>query len=128
MSDAPLTLENIRSIAGDCKFKDWQFRVDQSNGVPYLQVLFEDTDRISGKTELQRCRKWLLSYHMTPSEVIRTAHMAVRQAMEHEVDEEFRYLGARLFNPHADLQKLALHVPEIGVSLRDETNYVPTHK
>lgn len=123
------TIESIKSIVSDISFNDWMFRVgENSDGTPFIQVLFKDTDRISGSVEIQRCRKWQLSYHMVNSEVVRTAFKAVEAAMLHEVQEAFKYKGARVFNPHADLDQLAdaMNSKVVGVSLRDETNYIPT--
>ena len=123
------TIESITSIVENCEFNDWMFRVGVSNdNTPYLQVLFKDKDRITGVEEIQRCRKWQLSYHMVNSEVVRTAYKAVEAAMLHEVQEAFKYRGARIFNPHVDLDALAesMRSGEVGVSLRDESNYVPT--
>lgn len=61
-----------------------------------------------------------------PSEVIRTAFKAIEMAMLHEVQEEFRFRKVRLFNPHFDLIRMAEIAPQFHVSVRDESNYVPT--
>ena len=124
-----LTLDDIKATVAQIDFNDWHFHVGTyEDGQPYLQVLFYDKDRITGERELQRCRKWVLSFHMVNSEVVRTAFQAVMAAMKHEVEEAFRYKGRRIFNPHMDLDKLADAMVEgtVGVSLRDETNYVPS--
>jgi hypothetical protein len=104
------TFESINELVTKCKFKTWDIVLekDKTSGErPYIQVQFDELDRFTGNFERQMCRKWYLSYHMTDSEVIRTAHKAVRAAMEHEVDEAFEYDGARIFNPHMDLKLLA---------------------
>lgn len=121
------TLDTIKEIVSNCQFNDWTLYVG-FDGRAYVQVLFMDKDRITGKEELQRCRKWYLSYHMTNSEVIRTTFMAVEAAMLHEVQEAFKYKGQRIFNPHMDYEALAevMQRKEIGVSLREDNNYVPT--
>jgi hypothetical protein len=123
------TLASIRALVQECKFNDWTFRVDEyADGTPYVQVLFMDKDRISGKEELQRCRKWVLSLHSTNSEIIRAVFKAVEGAMIHEVQEAFKFRGARIYNPHLDLEELAdaINAKAVGVSLRDESAYVPT--
>lgn len=51
-------------------------------------------------------RKFYLSQWMTDSEVIQTAFMAVRTAMEHEVREQFKYKGQAVLQPHMDLEEL----------------------
>jgi hypothetical protein len=124
-----LTLESIKETVAQIDFNDWHFHVGTyEDGQPYLQVLFYDKDRITGALELQRCRKWVLSFHMVNSEVVRTAFQAVKAAMMHELEEAFRYKGRRIFNPHMDLDKLADAIADgtIGVSLRDEAGYVPS--
>jgi hypothetical protein len=127
----PQTLETIKSIVSNVSFNDWTFRVDtNADDSPYLQVLFIDKDRITGAEEIQRCRKWQLSYYMVNSEVVRTAFKAVEAAMLHEVQEAFKYKGARVYNPHVDLDSLAaaLNDKTVAISLRDESNYNPTVK
>jgi hypothetical protein len=124
------TLESIKAIIAQCKFNDWYLHIGQyeNDGPLYLQVLFKDKDRITGKEEIQRCRKYVLSYHMTDSEVVRSAFQAVKAAMMHEVEEAFTYKGRRVFNPHMDLDNLAGAIADgtIGLSLREENNYVPS--
>lgn len=123
------TLESIKSVVENISFNDWMFRVGTSgDNTPFLQVLFKDIDRITGVEEIQRCRKWQLSYHMVNSEIVRTAFKAVEQAMLHEVQETFKYKGARVYNPHVDMDMLAdaMNQRSVGVSLRDESNYNPS--
>lgn len=124
-----LTLEDIKTLVNECQFNDWMFRVDAySDGTPYVQVLFKDRDRITGEEEIQRCRKWVLSLHSTNSEIVRAVFKAVEAAALHEVQEAFKFRGARIYNPHMDLEALAACITShaIPVSLRDETAYVPT--
>ncbi len=126
-----LTLERIKFIVSQITFNDWMFVVGTyQEGTPYIQILFKDKDRISGVEEIQRCRKWILSFHMVDSEVIRTAYKAVEAAMLHEVQEAFKYKNARIFNPHLDLEELAdaINAKVVSVSLRDETTYAPRIK
>lgn len=123
------TIESIKAVIADCQYNDWMFRVDTNEGgTPYVQVLFKDKDRISGKEEIQRCRKWMLSYHMGNSEVVRTVFQAIQGAVAHEVNEAFKYKGARIFNPHMDYDELAQVITAkiVGIELRDESTYVPT--
>jgi hypothetical protein len=77
------------------------------NGSPYLQIQFEAINNDTGLTELQKCRKWLISKHMTSSEVVLTAWMAVQAAILHEAREHFTYKGKRIFGPHIDVDALA---------------------
>lgn len=121
-----ITLADMKALAADCEFKDWTIRVSAKDDQPFLQVQFPDKDRISGQVSIQKCRKFSLSYHMVPSEVVRTAFKAIEMAMLHEVQEEFRFRKVRIFNPHFDLIRMAEIANQFKVSVRDETNYTPT--
>lgn len=117
------TRENFEELVGDCAFPGFTFVVRehglqahedqrQPTSDPFtfevpttpiyvLQVRGDDPEEgpWSG-------RKWLLSQHMTDSEVIQTALRATLDAMEHEVREHFTYQGRRPFNPHFDVVSL----------------------
>ena len=66
----------------------------------FLHIEFDAPCTKTGTIERQYCRKWGLQYEMCDSEVVRTAHLAARQAAEHEVDESFKFEGERIYNPH----------------------------
>lgn len=51
-------------------------------------------------------RKWLLSEHMTDGEVVQTAFLAVKVAMEHELRETFLFKGQPILDPHYNLDHL----------------------
>ena len=89
--------------------------MEQKNGVPFLQVQFKAVDigcdDISPK-RLQHCRKWQLSEFMTPTEIVRTAFLAVRQAEIHECEENFKYMEVSIYNPHRDVEDLRMAVRE----------------
>ena len=118
------TMESLQAIIGDISFKDWNIRLDRyaNEGPAYIQCLFLDKDRHTGNVELQRCRKWVLSFFMTDSEVVRTVFLAIQQAVVHEAQEEFKYRGARIYNPHHDYNDLASTIlaHKIRVSVREE--------
>lgn len=78
------------------QYKDWKFIVAYHSGSIYLQVELDGW----------RGRKWLLSKHMTKSEIIQTAFKAVLTAEEHECREAFTYRGTAIFGPHFDVDAL----------------------
>jgi hypothetical protein len=80
--------------------KDWFFHVAPDES--FLQV------RFFADHAPQHGRRWWLSEHMTRSEIVQTALMAVLAAEEHEVREHFRYRGAAIFGPHFDVDQLHL--------------------
>lgn len=103
--------EKLRQVLGDVAYKDgWELVIDTpvpNTGTPWLKWVFTAPDIHTGRPEVQHCRKWQLSYHMTRSELVRTAFKAVLAAEEHEAAEAFHYRGAMIYNPHMDLVELA---------------------
>lgn len=92
----------------DVQYKDWLFHIGKKNGQFFLQIRFlaPDNDLPEGPQYMQFGRKWLLSEHMTKSEVIQTALKAVITAEEHEIREQFLYKKAAIFAPHFDVDQL----------------------
>jgi len=83
-----------------------QFMYD-TRGYFYAQVFEADSkDNVTGEDMTWYGRKWLLSPHMTDSEIVQTVFKAVMTAVEHEVREQFKYKGESVFDPHYDLEKL----------------------
>jgi hypothetical protein len=66
----------------------------------YIQVVYEPSSTTCGKGTSWRGRKWYLSEHMLMDEVVKTAYLAIRTAVEHEVMEGFLISGHRVFDPH----------------------------
>lgn len=77
-------------------------------GSTYLQASFYAPCAVTGgKPVRQTTRKWQLSAHMTPSELVQTALKCVLTSTEHEAREQFRYRGAAIFGPHFNVDQLA---------------------
>lgn len=51
-------------------------------------------------------RKWMLSPHMTETEVVQTAFKAYMAAVEHEAREGFLWHGVTIFDPHINVNDL----------------------
>ena len=103
----PLAIKRtLKELVELCEFKDWEILYFEKNGVPYLQVQFVAEDCNTGERERQYCRKWMLSHHMCDSEVARTAYKAVSAAMQHEVEEYFKFGGEPVYRPHFDVWSL----------------------
>lgn len=102
-----LTVKDIEGILSNVKYRNWNFRLCTavvSNPELYIEATTVNTD--TGKPYTWKSRKWRLSLHMTPTEVVSTCLMAVRYANEHEVREEFTYRGHPIFGPHIDVEIL----------------------
>jgi hypothetical protein len=101
-----LTLDTIRAIVSDVKFRDWSIRVLPKADGFLLQVVFMAPDCENGAPTEQHGRKWYVSSHACKSEVVQTAYAAVQRAILHEVAEDFLYRGRRIYNPHQDVEEL----------------------
>lgn len=108
--------QTIEKILKDVKYKDWTFHVEErdvyestvmaTRKALYFQAHFPDADLVTGEVETQHGRKWILSEHMTRSEIVTTAFKAVITAEEHEIREKFRYKKRMIFGPHFDVEAL----------------------
>lgn len=113
------TIESIKEIISQVSYKDWTFRVDLQSGVtPFLQIVFDEPCHFTGVMEKQHCRKWMLSFHMTNSEIVLTAFKAVMGAVEHEARENFEYKGEKILQPHFDLDYMVEFAKKKRISIR----------
>lgn len=116
-----LNIEQIKDLVSRCTFEDWNLEVRMDGDRPYLQVhVLNGKDADTGERLEWTGRKWQLSHHMVPNEVVMTAFKAVMGAMEHEIRELFRYKGVPIFNPHLD--------PDLMVELMKSRNLIQERK
>lgn len=104
------TCSGVHEHTDDCRkplavlkhiaYKDLRFFVPLDES--YLQVWAAHE---TGNTAM-RGRKWRLSEHMTRSEIVQTALMAVLAWEEHEAREHFTYRGQKVFGPHFNVEAL----------------------
>ena len=109
-------MRDFKRIVGDLKFNGWAFEIkyDLANGEAgdypstrcYLQLKAITDDNVTGNRAVWFGRKWLLSPHMTRSEVVSTAFKAIMTAIEHETREQFLYQGRAIYDPHYDVDSL----------------------
>jgi hypothetical protein len=99
-------LERVKRIISLVWYKNWSFYAQLESDRVMLQIKFMGTDAMTGERAIQSCRKWALSRHMTPSEIVGTAFKAVITAEEHEARERFTYKGRRIYNAHFNIEKL----------------------
>lgn len=95
----------MQNVLDEVQYKDWEFFVfplgdGEADSKAFLRVQFMADGKV------QKGRKWLLSSHMTKSEIVQTAMKAVLTALEHEAREEFTYKGETIFGPHFDVEAL----------------------
>jgi hypothetical protein len=102
-----VTLDEANEIIKGCSFFDYSMRVHDSahNGM-YLQAVYKEADIVTGIEDFQYTRKWIVSPHMTKSELVQTAFKMCLTSMEHRAREHFRYKGKAIFGPHFDVDAL----------------------
>lgn len=71
---------------------------------PYLQVRYDGSGAYG--SDPWTGRKWMLSQHMTESEITYTAFNAIVAAEEHETRELFLYEGVAVCGPHASVRDI----------------------
>jgi len=113
-----LNEEITKAILSEVSYKDWNFHVGRDQSRLFLQARFLARSAETGEVIMQACRKWLLSPHMTKSELVATAMKAVLSAEEHECRENFRYRGRAIFGPHFDVEKLVMICDEEALDVR----------
>ena len=98
--------KEIQLILDGVSYRDWDIVLRMDGNRPYIQVQFDAPDSFTGVVERQYCRKWMLSRFMTDSEIVSTAYKALKTAVEHEFNEDFRFMGEPVFRPHMDIHAL----------------------
>ncbi|MPZ36633.1 MAG: hypothetical protein GEU95_00995 [Rhizobiales bacterium] len=102
-----LTADMARTILRNVTYPGLTFIVGEGSAAPFwLQVQCDGICNVTGQRMKWHGRKWLLSQHMTKSEVVQTAFKAVLTAFEHEIRETFKYQGAAIFGPHFSVDRL----------------------
>ncbi len=72
----------------------------------YLQCKFKAPCSKTGQILEWKSGKHYLSSHMTEDEVIKKAFVCIRDAITHEVMENFKVDNITLFNPHTSFEAL----------------------
>lgn len=88
------------TVSGVLRDVRWYLRVHAPEGSSWA------LDSHSGASLPWNGRKWRLSPHMTDGEIVQTAFLALRTALEHEAREKFTFDGVTVFDPHYDIHKL----------------------
>ena len=101
-------LRHMQEVVSQIEYPGLKFEITSlyDPNPAYLQVVMETKDAVTGEPYIAKGRKWLLSMHMVPGEVVQTAFLAVLTFLEHEVREQFKFKGQAIFNPHFNVEKL----------------------
>ncbi len=101
------SLADIQKIVAEIRFRHWEFRVFEENGVPLLQIQFSDFDSLTGTVGMQYSRRWVFTYQeMGEMQVLQTCYLAVSTAVRHECREQFLYKKKWISNPHRSVALL----------------------
>lgn len=98
--------KHFRSILDEVKYPGFEFELVSHADEYWLRIACDGVDNETGKPHRWHGRPWRLSTHMTNGEVVQTAFLALKVAIEHEMRELFTYKGATVFNPHFDIDRL----------------------
>lgn len=63
-------------------------------------------DNKTGQPLAWNSRKYIVDAHAVRSEVVQTAFLCIRLALEHELREKFKFMGQAIFNPHFNVMSL----------------------
>ena len=101
-----MNINEMAAVLRDVRFGRYIFKLYDDGKLPRLQLICLDDDARTNEPTQWSSRKWLLSYHMTRSEIVQTALKAVLTAVEHEARERFLYRGQPIFGPHYNVDRL----------------------
>jgi len=76
------------------------------DGRIYLQIIYYADCQKTQEYKEWHGRKFYLSEYMTEDEIVKTAYLAFKLAIEHEVMEAFKINDIVLFNPHVNYKEL----------------------
>lgn len=120
-----MDVQEVTAILAEVKFPGFTFKLlgDFAPGTAtYVKAVFSAPDHDAPDNwREQHTRRWLLSRHMTRSEVVQTVLKCVLTAVEHEAREQFRYRGQRIFGPHFDVEGLVELCRGRSLDVRKET-------
>ena len=88
--------KELLKIVNQIHHEEYDFLLKYDGDRPYLQIYCTSKCNVTGRPMTWSGRKWMLSYYMTPGEVIQTALLASLTAAEHECREKFLHEGVGL--------------------------------
>lgn len=110
MPTSDLTVQQVQAILDQVHFMAYKWQVHGSflpgDLNTYLQASFQARCARTGMLTTQDTRKWLLSRHMTKSEIVQTAFKCALTSIEHEAREQFTYQGQPIFGAHFNVDQL----------------------
>jgi hypothetical protein len=119
-----LTREQLSAIVCKISYKNWDFRIHEKGSGFLVQAAWMAPDCKTGQMALQKGRKWYVSPHACEGEIVRTVYKVIEAAELHEMQEQFKYCGQSIFDPHLHPEDIAILLAGgwIGQSVRVQTN------
>lgn len=117
-----MSFHTLNETLSKITYRDWTLKSFEKEDGYLLQWIFMEKDVMKPKDETlyeQYCRKWYVSKFSTETEVIRTAWLAVQQAVIHEISESFLYNNIRIFDPHTNYVELAVYMSTANQDIRE---------
>jgi hypothetical protein len=122
-------LKRASDILSRVQFEGFEYVTATKGEVVYLQIACSSKCNVTGDPMRWTGRKWMLSEHMTDGELVQTAFLATKIAVEHELRETFLYRGQPIFDPHYEspsprgrgskpLIPVVTGLPRLGLPLR----------
>lgn len=113
VNDEP-TLRDVMSqvaFAPSCLDMGWDWDVTPTTNTEgpsgwFIRCSFQRPDTDTGKVGRGFGRWWIIESGTTVGGVVKTMWAACKMIVEHELHEAFLYRGARVFDPHADVDRL----------------------
>lgn len=104
-----LSYQQVYTIIQNITYRDWVHRLTEKGDGFLYQVVFKAPCSVNGGEDVvQHSRKWYISPWSCRSEIVRTVYKAIVGATLHEVDENFRFNGAAIYDPHRDVGALMI--------------------
>lgn len=113
LADVQNILDHV-TFAPSCVDMGWEWEIvplyETARGriIGYnIRTTFQRPDTDTGVIGRGHGRWWFVEYGTSRSGIVKTAWLACKQIVEHELMEAFMFEGSRVFNPHADIMDLA---------------------
>jgi hypothetical protein len=105
--------DEVKELIAKIALPGYQFVVFLKMGLTFLYMEpTTGTCNVTQEPMKWKSRKWYLSPHATPSEIVTTAFLCAKTAVEHELRENFTYKGQTVFDPHWDMDHIAVVISE----------------
>lgn len=98
--------EFVQSVVDNIHFPGYHFRVGLLGERIFVQVHYVEPDVMTGVTEDQFGREWVVAKNPVAGQVVQTCLKAILTSMEHRVREHFLYRDKPVMQPHFDVDEL----------------------